>query len=109
MACPMPRAAPVTRLTLPVRSDLISMTPRGSDDRGTRSSQKPRTWILEQTRERLEEPRRRRPVHDPVVEGEAQRHSLAGRELLMRHHGLGLNPSHAQDGALGQVDDRREY
>src|SRR3954462_12810603 len=101
----MPRAAPVTRLTLPDRSDLISMTPRGIDDRGTRSRQKPRTWILKQVRQRLEEPRRRRTVHDSVVEGEAQRHSLAGRKLLMRHHGMGLDPSQAQDGALGQVDD----
>src|SRR5262245_56363011 len=101
MAWPMPRAAPVTRLTLPVNSHFMSGFPWGS-------GHQPRPRILDPGAKGLQKPGGRGSVHQAMVERQAQDDLVARQDVLADDHGSALNPADPQDGALGLVDDRRE-
>src|SRR5436190_2030 len=89
MACPMPRAAPVTRLTLPLRSHCmeISLLRLAFAERGRR---------FDRFHQILQEPGRRRSVHDAVIERQAQCNLFAA------------DAADAENRGFRVVDDRRE-
>ena len=101
MAWPIPRAAPVTRLTLPDRSHR---------HRSSRSSR-------DQPRARVLDARRRasagsaRPGAPSTMRWSKVRLSVTSSRPTTRSPsitGCRVDPADAEDGALGRVDDRRE-
>src|SRR5262249_49321236 len=68
----------------------------------------PRSRVLDQPDESLEESGGGRAVDDAVVEGQAEAHPLPGDDLVSDHDRLPGDPAQAQYGALGRVDDRGE-
>src|SRR5690348_16754352 len=102
MACPMPRAAPVTRLILPARSHFMMQAPtpgnRSTSSRG----------LFKECTQRLQKPRGWRAVGDAVVERQAQCHLGTDNNRVADDHRTTPNPADPQDRAFGIVDDRRE-
>src|SRR5258708_24931968 len=98
MAWPMPRCAPVTRLTLPERSHFI----------GNSSGHQSRCWVSDKPYQCLQKSRGRCAVHDSMIEGQTQRHLLADDHRVAADNGLSLDATDAKDGALRRIDDRRE-
>src|SRR5262249_36521026 len=88
MAWPIPRAAPVTRLTVLERSHFMG--------------------LLDERTERLQKARGRRAVHDAVIESQAQGDAVARHDLIADDCRLALDPTDAEDAALAVVKDRRE-
>src|SRR5688572_6508142 len=97
MAFPIPRAAPVTRLTLPVRS--LFMPPSRMDPRGR---------VLDGLGERTKEPGGGSAVDDPVVERQAQGDLVSRHDRVADHGGPPGDPSDPEDRTFGRVNDRRE-
>src|SRR5262245_29733471 len=64
--------------------------------------------IGNQPAEHLEESRRRRAVHDAMIEGQAQSYHIAANNLVVDHDRPALDPSNAQNSALGIINDRCE-
>ncbi len=99
MAWPMPRAAPVTRLTLPDKSQRILESPVVSFSGNSHG--------LGFSIKRPSDCRKRAAGAPSTIRWSNVRrkhHPIAGHELVVLDDNLVLDSTQAQDGTLGQID-----
>jgi hypothetical protein len=68
----------------------------------------PRGWLFQATPQGIEEPCRRRPIQDAVIERKAQGHPFPWDDPLVVGGGLAHAAAHPEHRTLRQVENRRE-
>src|SRR5262249_26479916 len=99
MAWPIPRIAPVTRLTLLDKSHFMSVLLRYC------SGHQSGAGILDELAERLQEPRGGGTVDNAVIERQAERDLISRHNLLADDNRAALDAADAENRALRIIDD----